>query len=392
MNSNVTVEWCDKENFEARARQFMREASVVLDIGCGIRPQRFVVPDVAICVEPHREYIDYLKRNAGSANILIIPLGALEALTALPDRSVDSIFMIDVIEHMPKNLGKLVIDECLRVARGQIVVFTPLGFMPQVVHAGEADGWGLGGGDYQDHKSGWYPEDFSGWEIIGCKNLHGVDHKGFEINPPYGGFYAIKNLPKEADLFNGVYADEVINQAMHGTVVAELFNEFARGFVDREISRVNNRCSIKACLIAAEQLSMGVTTEDVNGVFEEIKARKYELFSEEQVEFLRRVAAFGNLLGSFCSRQAELKAHESELHSLEAKLSSLQAELKAHESELHSWETRLSSCESELSSREAELSSREVKLGSREEELISHIATFNSRRLVRAWKAFRFLS
>ncbi|TXH04366.1 MAG: class I SAM-dependent methyltransferase [Candidatus Moraniibacteriota bacterium] len=349
MDKDIVIEWCDKEHFETKAKQLIKPASVILDIGCGIRPQRFVVPDVAICVEPYQEYVDYLKRSVDSANILVIPLGALEALKALPDRSVDSIFMIDVIEHMPKSLGARVIDECKRVARGQIIVFTPLGFMPQAVHAGEADGWGLGGGEFQDHKSGWYPEDFSGWNIIGCKNLHVVDHKGVAINPPYGGFYAIINLPKRSDLFNRIYAEEAIKKSMFGTSAGELFDEFSQSFVDREIALANNRCAVKACLIAAEQLSLGVAPGEVDRVFERIKAKKYELFNEEQSDFTRKVLAFGKALQSFCEREAE------------------------------------------LSSREAELSSREAELSSREAELSSRIAAFNSSKSVKVLKAVGFL-
>lgn len=329
------VEWCEKGDFETRARQLIRPASVVLDIGCGIRPQRFVVPDVAICVEPYQEYIDYLKRNVESANILIIPLGALAALKALPDRSVDSVFMIDVIEHMPKNVGVQVVDECLRVARGQIIIFTPLGFMPQSVHAGEVDGWGLSGGEYQDHKSGWSPEDFPEWDIVACKNLHSVDHRGLEIDPPYGGFYAIKDLPKRSDLINHTYAEEVIKKSLCGVSAGELLDEFARTFVDREFSRINTRCAIKTCLIAAEQLSLGVAPEDESEVFEKIQSQKYALFKEEGAEFSKKILAFGKTLSSFCERENTITAREADLASREdlfvAMIADKEEEIKSRE-------------------------------------------------------------
>lgn len=310
MGVNNSVAWCEKDTFEASARSLIRPASVVLDIGCGIRPQRFVVPDVAICVEPHREYIDYLKKSIDSANILIIPLGALEALGSLPDRSVDSIFMVDVIEHMPKSIGLKVLSECLRVARAQVIVFTPLGYMPQSVHADELDGWGLNGGVYQDHKSGWYIEDFPGWDIVACNNLHSVDHRGAPIDPPYGGFYAIKNISQVADLFNPMHAEGLIKKSLAGLSEAPLFGEYVKSFVVRELGRINNRCAIKSSLLAAEQLSKGLGKEEIEGFFSDIKSEKYQLFSEEAAEFSERVTAFGNLIFGFCARESDLLARE----------------------------------------------------------------------------------
>jgi hypothetical protein len=191
----------------------MSPANSVLDIGCGIRPQQYISPGFLICVEPHLEYVEILKKNLNQTNSIIIPLDGRTALQSLPDKSIDSIFLIDVIEHMPKDIGFELIKECERVARNQIIVFTPLGFMPQEVHDSGIDGWNLNGGELQDHKSGWYPEDFSGWNIVGCKHLHIMDYAGTTINPPYGGFYAIKNILKSANLFNDIYSKDSIAEA-----------------------------------------------------------------------------------------------------------------------------------------------------------------------------------
>jgi hypothetical protein len=79
------------------------------------------------------------------------------------------------------------------------VVFTPLGFMPQRVEVGGADGWGLGGAAVQEHRSGWTPEDFSEqWSFYLCKEFHRVSFRGEALERPYGAFFAIRSFESKA--------------------------------------------------------------------------------------------------------------------------------------------------------------------------------------------------
>lgn len=173
----------------------VRETEVVLDVGCGIAPMNYFRPKLHILVEPWHEYAEILAyRYAGDKSVVILRTGAVEALEALTEGSVDSIFLLDVLEHMEKNEGLQVVRAAERVAREQVVVFTPLGFMPQRVEAGEVDGWGLSGVGVQEHRSGWTPEDFtSAWSFHICQRFHRVNHRGEPLNPPYGAFFAILN-------------------------------------------------------------------------------------------------------------------------------------------------------------------------------------------------------
>lgn len=177
----------------------IKETEVVADIGCGIRPMNYFRPKLHIMIEPWKEYTDILSyRYDGDKSTLILQLGALEALKGFASNSVDSIFMLDVIEHIEKNVGFQIVQECERIARQQIVLFTPLGFMPQSVHAGEQDGWGLSGGEMQEHLSGWLPEDFSKeWSFYICKNFHKIDHQERPLPKPYGAFFAIHNFKEK---------------------------------------------------------------------------------------------------------------------------------------------------------------------------------------------------
>lgn len=172
------------------------ETDTVLDVGCGIVPMNYFRPKLHIMVEPWDEYANILgQRHADDKSVLILKLDALEALIALQDKSVDSIFLLDVIEHLEKEAGIKVVAEIERIARRQAVIFTPLGFMPQHLEANESDAWGLSGGKMQEHKSGWLPEDFGEeWEFYICEKYHQKDFRGEFLDKPYGAFFAVRNF------------------------------------------------------------------------------------------------------------------------------------------------------------------------------------------------------
>jgi hypothetical protein len=137
------------------------ECDVVLDVGAGIRPMAWYAPAEHICVEPFAPYAERLE----AAGYMVLRATALQALRSI-EGPVDAVYMLDVIEHMDKPEGLHVIELAKTHAR-QIVVHTPHGFQPQT-----GDVWGLGGEFWQEHRSGWTPDDFPGWAI----HLHPVDN------------------------------------------------------------------------------------------------------------------------------------------------------------------------------------------------------------------------
>ncbi|MEZ8602572.1 methyltransferase domain-containing protein [Vibrio splendidus] len=197
MTTNESTFYFDSADELTRAIESkVKKTDVVLDIGCGIAPINYFRPALHFMIEPWQEYADVLTyRHQGDKSVLVLKTGALEALMQLQDNSVDSIFLIDVIEHLEKEEGEKVVIEMERVARLQIVLFTPLGFMPQHIEHGEKDGWGLGGAEMQEHKSGWLPKDLSPlWEFYICETYHDKDYNGEPLEEVYGAFYAIRNF------------------------------------------------------------------------------------------------------------------------------------------------------------------------------------------------------
>lgn len=160
--------------FKEMKKNILR-TNVLVDIGCGIRPEVFFEPSVHICIEPFKQYRDIIKPYfPNRSNTLFIKTDALDGLKNFDDDSVDSVFMFDLIEHLTKEDGLDLIKEADRVARKQIVIFTPLGFSPMFYqNKDDKDAWGLDGIDVQEHKSGWTPDDFDKtWDFYICKNCH----------------------------------------------------------------------------------------------------------------------------------------------------------------------------------------------------------------------------
>jgi hypothetical protein len=195
----MTIRWYEKEEILRVVREDLTPARTVLDIGCGIRPQTYIVPLVHICCDPFEQYVQHLLEKVETdiqGTFVIIKASWRDLAEKLPAQSVDTVFLLDVIEHLEKEEGLRLLKMTERIAKQQIIIFTPLGFLPQEYEGG-ADAWGLGGADCQQHKSGWLPdEDFDeSWDIYASREFHMVDSIGEQFEKPYGAFWAVKTLP-----------------------------------------------------------------------------------------------------------------------------------------------------------------------------------------------------
>ena len=66
-------------------------------------------------------------------------------------KTFDAVIALDLIEHLEKKDGFKLIEMMTKIAKKKIIIFTPNGFQPQ--RAFDDNPW-------QEHKSGWYFEDF----------------------------------------------------------------------------------------------------------------------------------------------------------------------------------------------------------------------------------------
>jgi hypothetical protein len=198
---NKKIAYVEADQLIAEAVKKLNTPNIVLDVGCGIRPQSMTNAFVHICIDAHKQYLDILNEKlprrrslTGIFQYIFLNKTVEFIIDRFPRKSVDTIFLLDVIEHLDKEQGLKLIDAFKAIARHQILIFTPLGFIPQE-HPDGKDAWGLDGGKWQEHRSGWTPDDFdNSWEFIVCTNFHTSDNLGNKHVQEVGAFYAIKTM------------------------------------------------------------------------------------------------------------------------------------------------------------------------------------------------------
>jgi hypothetical protein len=174
---------CGREDIHNIAAGLLLPSTTCADIGPGLRPQRMLECPVHMLIEPWRPYANKLT-GAYPGKVVVDAFGEKFLHSAL-DKSIDTVFLLDVIEHTEKSVGTELIRQAIRVARTQIVIFTPMGFMPHEVHD-IPDTWGdVEHGATQVHLSGWLPEEFPGAISVICDDYHS------DGDIIYGAFYSI---------------------------------------------------------------------------------------------------------------------------------------------------------------------------------------------------------
>ena len=85
----------------------------------------------------------------------------------------DIIVALDLIEHLDKNEGKILLDKINYISKNKVLIYTPNGYLPQKATPDNP---------YQAHKSGWTYSEFKeyGYEVygmLGLKYFRGSYHK-----------------------------------------------------------------------------------------------------------------------------------------------------------------------------------------------------------------------
>lgn len=191
--SRDEVTWVKREALLDAPHALVDWVPVALDIGPGIRPQTLIEPEVHICCEPFGPYAEKLQATYDrSARLVVLQATWQQAVEIVAPASVDSVFMLDIIEHLEKEEGARLLEATVRLARHQVVIFTPLGFVQQY-HPDGKDAWGMDGASWQEHKSGWMPSDFgTEWQIVASPDFITTDNLGRPLATPAGAFWAIR--------------------------------------------------------------------------------------------------------------------------------------------------------------------------------------------------------
>lgn len=134
---------------------------MILDIGGGIRPQE-IFPGHTVVLEPCAEYRAWLCANRPDIEVIA---GEWADVNDFEPESYDHVTLLDVVEHVDKPTALDLLEATKAIARISVVVFTPLGYESLEPGPDGLDAWGMHGGEYQRHVSGWHPRDFPGWDV-----------------------------------------------------------------------------------------------------------------------------------------------------------------------------------------------------------------------------------
>lgn len=122
----------------------LRDCRTVLDLGCGPSSPLQYCPWIthSIGVEAFEPYL----KQSQSRKIHTEYLNSLIETLDFPDKCVDAVILIDVLEHLPEVLGYNVLQKAERWARKKVIVSSPNGFIEQSA---------LDSNELQKHLSGW---------------------------------------------------------------------------------------------------------------------------------------------------------------------------------------------------------------------------------------------
>lgn len=132
------------------------ESLLSLCSGIGLELNNLNTQDVT-AVDVFQQYLNQVHHRCPHAKTILSE--ATEYIKNAKTDSVDVISFIDGLEHLSKKDGRMCLEECKRVARKKVLVFTQIGYLRNEPH----NAWGIEGGDsYQTHKSGWEVAEVEG--------------------------------------------------------------------------------------------------------------------------------------------------------------------------------------------------------------------------------------
>lgn len=142
-----------------------KEYTNLLDLGCGKDPK--LIKDIK-CKERWGVEIfePYFQQIKSKAFYDIHVLGDIRAVVrGIGDNRFDLVTGIDLVEHFSKEAGIELLKEIDRVAKREILLFTPYKFYHQDAYEENP---------YQEHKSGWDENDFLGFNVYLLPKMHGT--------------------------------------------------------------------------------------------------------------------------------------------------------------------------------------------------------------------------
>lgn len=142
--------------FILEIEKHLSECKSIIDVGCGNNSplKLFDGKYTTLGIDGYKPAIDESKRASIHDKYVVGDIRRLDKFVGI--KSYDAAIALDVIEHLKKDDGYIMLKNMERAARKKVILVTPNGFVPQF----NKDN-GL-----QAHLSGWTVEDF---EALGYK-------------------------------------------------------------------------------------------------------------------------------------------------------------------------------------------------------------------------------
>lgn len=143
----------------------LKNCRTVLDLGCGPSSPLQYCQNISYSVGVET-FGPYLK-EAQKRKIHSEYIGKKIEEIDFPEKSFDAVIMLEVLEHLPENIGEALLEKAEKWARQRVIVSTPNGFLPQPPY--DDNPW-------QKHLSGWNVEamkrrGYRCWGLSGLKFL-----------------------------------------------------------------------------------------------------------------------------------------------------------------------------------------------------------------------------
>lgn len=142
----------------------LRGMTSVLDLGCGARSPISKIKKTFYSVGYDMFPQSVATSKKDHIHDTYVRDDVLRADTHFPKSSFDAVIALDLIEHLPKQDGKKLIDVMSKLAKKKVIIMTPNGFYKQEPYENNP---------FQVHKSGWKTKDFTsrGFRVYGIRGL-----------------------------------------------------------------------------------------------------------------------------------------------------------------------------------------------------------------------------
>ena len=192
----------------------IQDCKSVLDLGCGINSALGKINTnnkYTVGVDIFKEYIDESKKKKIHDQYFLANIMEIDQI--FTSKTFDCVILIDVIEHLEKIEGIVLIKKIKEIAKKKIIIFTPNGFLKTGKNIKNP---------HLGHKSGWNVKIFKklNFEVIGMNGIKFLRDNSSCIK------YNPKNFWRAISSITNIFIRRIPQFAFHLLCIKKLSQEF----------------------------------------------------------------------------------------------------------------------------------------------------------------------